>query len=108
MPFLSNAYAAARAASPVEPFPLRTHPRRRLARACLQGDTNLARLLQLTSPTVYVPLLNTELNESGALTPLMSERGEVEALQQSLAERGVTGVDVDFPAPPGESLAIAL
>lgn len=69
-----------------------------------------AQLLRLLRPKVLVPLLNADLDQEGGLVPLMSTAGssrqeDVEAL---LGAAGLGGVKVDYPAPPGESLAIAL
>ena len=59
---------------------------------------------------MLVPLLNADLEQKGSLTSLMSVRGSAAAadLGAALKAAGLGGVKVDFPAPPGEALAIAL
>jgi hypothetical protein len=76
----------------------------------LKGDTDIAALLKLLRPKVLVPLLNAELDQEGSLTPIMSVRGSSEsgAVRQVLAAAGLSGVRLEMPAPPGESLALAL
>jgi hypothetical protein len=71
------------------------------------GDINLQRLLQQLRPKVVVPLLNAEIDQEGPLSQLLIERGSTQGLQAQLAAAGIAA-RVDFPAPPGESLAIAL
>lgn len=73
----------------------------------LQGDANIARLLRLLQPRVLVPLLNAEIDQEGPLGALLIERGSLDGLQERLQAEGIS-VRVDMPAPPGESLAIAL
>lgn len=67
--------------------------------------------MRILQPKVLLPLLNADtLEESGQLKPLMSVRGSstAAALRQRLAAAGLTATKVEFPAPPGESLAVAL
>lgn len=71
------------------------------------GDMNLQQLLRLMQPKVVVPLLNAEIDQEGPLAQLLIERGSKEALQEQLAAAGFK-LRLDFPAPPGESMAIAL
>lgn len=67
-------------------------------------------LLRLLQPKVLVPLLNADLDQEGQLTSLMSVRGSSAAadLRAALAAAGLGGVRLEYPAPPGESLALAL
>lgn len=75
----------------------------------LRGDSDLVQLLKLLQPKVLVPLLNADLVESGQLKALMSVKGSSAAavLRQRLTAAGVQA-KLEYPAPPGESLAIAL
>lgn len=75
----------------------------------LKGDTDLTALLKLLKPKVLVPLLNADLNQEGQLTPLMSVRGSsaADAVRSQIAAAGLN-VRLEYPAPPGESLALAL
>ncbi|WIA11643.1 hypothetical protein OEZ85_011746 [Tetradesmus obliquus] len=76
----------------------------------LKGDTDLLKLLKLLQPKVLVPLLNADLDQEGKLTTLMSVRGSSLAadVRQQLAAAGLSGTKLEYPAPPGESLALAL
>lgn len=76
----------------------------------LKGDTDLVSLLKLLQPKVLVPLLNADLDQVGSLTPIMSVRGSSasEALRSQLEAAGLGDVRLEYPAPPGESLALAL
>ena len=73
----------------------------------VMGDMNLLRLLGLLRPTVLVPLLNAEIDQEGPLSGLIVERGSYEQVKGQLVASGL-GVRMEFPAPPGESLSIAL
>eukprot|EP00798_Chlamydomonas_sp_ICE-L_P030460 gene30460-35470_t len=59
-------------------------------------------------PLVLVPLLNAEIDQEGPLSALIIERGSLDVVKQSLLDQGFTDLRVEFPAPPGEALAIAL
>lgn len=76
----------------------------------LKGDTDLTALLKLLQPKVLVPLLNADLDQEGSLTPLMSVRGSsaADTVRSSLAAAGLPNVRLEYPAPAGESLALAL
>ncbi|GBF97920.1 hypothetical protein Rsub_10593 [Raphidocelis subcapitata] len=74
----------------------------------VKGGQELTKLLRLLRPSVLVPLLNADLDQEGGLTALMSTRGDLAALRDTLAAAGLGEVDVDMPAPPGEAFAIAL
>lgn len=92
---------------PFEPFVLLHACRYPL----LKGDSDIVQLLKLLKPKVLIPLLNAgTLEESGQLTPIMSVKGSSAAavLRQRLAEAGLAGTKLEYPAPPGESLAVAL
>ena len=54
-----------------------------------------------------MPLLNAEIDQEGPLSALILERGTFDDVKRQLA---VSGLDtrLEFPAPPGESLSIAL
>eukprot|EP00197_Chlamydomonas_leiostraca_P013760 CAMPEP_0202865702 /NCGR_PEP_ID=MMETSP1391-20130828/6305_1 /ASSEMBLY_ACC=CAM_ASM_000867 /TAXON_ID=1034604 /ORGANISM="Chlamydomonas leiostraca, Strain SAG 11-49" /LENGTH=283 /DNA_ID=CAMNT_0049545569 /DNA_START=222 /DNA_END=1072 /DNA_ORIENTATION=+ len=73
-----------------------------------QGDMNLLQLLKLLQPQVLVPLLNSEMEHEGPLRVLIQERGDYEGVRQQLVKAGLGSVRLEFPAPPGESMAIAL
>eukprot|EP00775_Hariotina_reticulata_P013066 gene13066-13193_t len=76
----------------------------------LKGSTDLTTLLKLLKPKVLVPLLNADLDQEGQLTSMMSVRGSsaAEDLRQALAAAGLSGTKLEYPAPAGESLALAL
>lgn len=76
----------------------------------MKGDTDLTALLKLLQPKVLVPLLNADLDQEGSLTPIMSVRGSsaADTVRSQLKAAGLTGVRLEYPAPPGESLALAL
>lgn len=76
----------------------------------LKGDTDLTSLLKLLRPKVLVPLLNADLDQEGQLTPLMSVRGSSAAdiVRKQLKAAGLSDVRLEYPAPAGESLALAL
>jgi hypothetical protein len=76
----------------------------------LKGDTDLTTLLKLLKPKVLVPLLNADLDQEGQLTSVMSVRGSsaAEDLRQALAAAGLSATKLEYPAPPGESMALAL
>lgn len=76
----------------------------------LKGDTDLTKLLRLLRPKVLVPLLNADLDQEGLITPLMSVRGSsaADALRRQLAAAGLGDIRLEYPAPPGESLSLAL
>jgi hypothetical protein len=76
----------------------------------LKGDTDLTALLKLLQPKVLVPLLNADLDQEGKLTSLMSVRGSSAAdmLRAQLQAAGLSSVRLEYPAPAGESLALAL
>lgn len=91
---------------------LSNHP---CAAACcryplLRGDSDLLKLLKLLQPKVLVPLLNADLNQEGQLTALMSVKGSSAAadVRRQLAAAGLSATRLEYPAPAGESLALAL
>ncbi|MEW5304056.1 MAG: hypothetical protein WDW38_003450 [Sanguina aurantia] len=73
----------------------------------VQGDLNLMKLMKMLKPKVLIPLLNTETKQEGPLALLLSERGDYQRVAQELQEAGLS-TRVEFPAPSGEALAIAL
>jgi hypothetical protein len=81
---------------------------RRRGRGPERSPSPPPQLLRLLRPSVLVPLLNADLDQEGGLTALMSTRGDLAALRDTLAAAGLSDVDVDMPAPPGEAFAIAL
>ena len=70
---------------------------------------SVPQLLRILRPKVLVPLLNADLDEEGQLKPFMSVAGSnaQDKVEAMLRSQGIK-VKVDYPAPPGESLAIAL
>eukprot|EP00879_Flechtneria_rotunda_P013078 GHRR01013658.1.p1 GENE.GHRR01013658.1~~GHRR01013658.1.p1 ORF type:complete len:460 (+),score=87.93 GHRR01013658.1:29-1408(+) len=76
----------------------------------LKGDTNLISLLKLLRPKVLVPLLNADLDQEGQLASLMLVKGSSAAadIRQQLAASGLADTKLEYPGPPGESLALAL
>eukprot|EP00199_Chlamydomonas_sp_CCMP681_P008556 CAMPEP_0119109500 /NCGR_PEP_ID=MMETSP1180-20130426/18874_1 /TAXON_ID=3052 ORGANISM="Chlamydomonas cf sp, Strain CCMP681" /NCGR_SAMPLE_ID=MMETSP1180 /ASSEMBLY_ACC=CAM_ASM_000741 /LENGTH=147 /DNA_ID=CAMNT_0007095283 /DNA_START=50 /DNA_END=493 /DNA_ORIENTATION=+ len=72
------------------------------------GSINLQKLLRILKPKVLIPLLNSEIEHSGALAAILTETGDYAALQEELKRVGLTDIRVEWPAPPGESMAIAL
>ncbi|GFR40167.1 hypothetical protein Agub_g724 [Astrephomene gubernaculifera] len=73
----------------------------------VQGASNLVSLLRLLRPKVLLPLLNHELDASGPLAALLRQRGDERAVQEVLRREGLA-TRVEYPAPPGEALALAL
>ncbi len=57
---------------------------------------------------VLIPLLNSEIDHVGPLASIMYESGTYAELPSRLAAQGLGDVRVEFPAPPGEAMAIAL
>ena len=57
---------------------------------------------------MLVPLLNAEIDHTGPLAALIQDRGGYDKLRADLDANGVRDVRIEFPAPPGEQLAIAL
>ncbi len=57
---------------------------------------------------VLIPLKNSDIEHQGPLTAIMQMRGEFEGVYQMLEKDGLGDIRVEFPAPPGEALAIAL
>lgn len=57
-----------------------------------------------------MPLLNADLDQEGKLTSLMSVRGSsaADTLRAQLKAAGLSAVRLEYPAPAGESLALAL
>ncbi|KAG1669003.1 hypothetical protein FOA52_000596 [Chlamydomonas sp. UWO 241] len=73
----------------------------------VMGDINLMRLLKALRPKVLVPLLNLEIDQEGPLAPAVFNRGNVDSVRQQIKYSGLA-TRVELPAPPGESMAIAL
>ena len=61
----------------------------------------------MVRPKVLVPLLNAEIDQEGPLCGLILERGSFDDVKRQLAASGLD-TRLEFPAPPGESLSIAL
>jgi L-ascorbate metabolism protein UlaG (beta-lactamase superfamily) len=78
-----------------------------LAYPLVQGDANIVGLLKLLNPRVLIPLLNAEIDQTGPLSEVLIERGDLAGLSAKLAAAGLK-CRVDMPAPPGESLSVAL
>ncbi len=57
---------------------------------------------------VLVPLLNAEIDQEGPLSSLVIERGSYDEVRRQIKAEGMAGMRLEFPAPPGEALAIAL
>jgi len=75
----------------------------------VMGDMNLKKLLNLLKPKVLVPLLNAEIDQEGPLSQLVINRGSFEDAKKQVAASGDgSAIRVEFPAPPGELLSIAL
>ncbi|EFJ52312.1 hypothetical protein VOLCADRAFT_86608 [Volvox carteri f. nagariensis] len=74
----------------------------------VQGASNLVRLLRLLRPKVLLPLLNHDMEASGPLTAIMWQKGDDRAVTELLRREGLTDTRVEYPAPPGEALALAL
>lgn len=73
----------------------------------VMGDINLTKLMKLLQPQVLVPLLNSEIDAEGPLNTIVFDRGTVAAAKAQLQQAGIEA-RVEMPAPPGETLAIAL
>lgn len=73
----------------------------------VMGDINLMRLLKLLQPRVLVPLLNSEIDSEGPLSEVVYDRGSIDQVKQQLKDSKLA-TRLELPAPPGESLAIAL
>ncbi|GLC34554.1 hypothetical protein PLESTB_001248800 [Pleodorina starrii] len=74
----------------------------------VQGGSNLVSLLRLLRPKVLLPLLNHEMDASGPLTSIMWQRGDERTVAELLRREGLGDTRVEYPAPPGEALALAL
>ncbi|KAG2448894.1 hypothetical protein HYH02_006242 [Chlamydomonas schloesseri] len=74
----------------------------------VQGDQNLTALLRVLKPKVLLPLLNHDIDHRGPLTNIMWQTGEERAVADVLRQAGLSDVRVEYPAPPGEALALAL
>jgi len=57
---------------------------------------------------VLVPLLNAEIDHTGPLAALIQDRGGLDKLKADLKAAGVSVPRIEYPAPPGEQMAIAL
>lgn len=64
--------------------------------------------LSTFDPQVLVPLLNSEIDHTGPLGAVIQDRGSYDDVRSRLAAAGLGDVRVEFPAPPGEAMAIAL
>ncbi|KAG2501068.1 hypothetical protein HYH03_000887 [Edaphochlamys debaryana] len=73
----------------------------------VQGDDNLLQLLRLLQPQVLLPLMNHDIDHSGPLTTIMWQRGDERAVRELLRSAGLK-TRVEYAAPPGEALALAL
>ncbi len=69
------------------------------------GDINLMKLVKLLNPTVLVPLMNSEIDQEGPLAGIVVERGSYKETKRLLADLPTR---LEFPAPPGEAVAVAL
>lgn len=73
------------------------------------GDINLVKLLKILKPKVLIPLLNSDIDHEGPLTALIqADSGTIEGVTAKLRDAGLESVRVEFPAPPGEAMALAL
>ncbi|KXZ43246.1 hypothetical protein GPECTOR_96g712 [Gonium pectorale] len=73
----------------------------------VQGDRNLVQLCRQLRPKVLLPLMNHEMEASGPLTSVVWQRGDPAVVSELLRREGLD-TRVEFPAPPGEALALAL
>ena len=90
------------ARTPLKPLPRPPCPRQ------VKGDTDTLQLLQLLRPTVLIPLMNAEFEQSGPLATLLVERGGPQEIAQRLARTpGQEGVRVEVPRAC-EPLAVRL
>ncbi|GLI64083.1 hypothetical protein VaNZ11_007252 [Volvox africanus] len=74
----------------------------------VQGASNLVKLLRLLRPKVLLPLMNHEMDVSGPLTSIMWQKGNERGVAELLRREGLADIRVEYPAPPGEALALAL
>ncbi|GIL72036.1 hypothetical protein Vretimale_562 [Volvox reticuliferus] len=74
----------------------------------VQGASNLVKLLRLLRPKVLLPLLNHDMDASGPLTSILWQKGDEHGVAELLRREGLTDTRVEYPAPPGEALALAL
>lgn len=72
------------------------------------GDINLTKLLKILRPKVLVPLLNSEIDHTGPLGAFIQDRGSYDDLRAVLDRAALDDVRIEFPALPGEAMAIAL
>jgi hypothetical protein len=56
---------------------------------------------------VLVPLLNAEIDQEGPLSSIVVDRGDYEEVTKQITS-SQPGTRVEFPASPGEALAVAL
>ncbi len=63
--------------------------------------------MQVLRPQVLLPLMNHEIDHAGPMAAMLWDRGSATGLEGQLRQAGL-GTRVEYPAPPGEALAIAL
>jgi hypothetical protein len=71
------------------------------------GKRNIISLLQRLKPSVYVPLLNASFPMEGPLSKIIVEDGSIDTLATEINKAGLKTL-VKIPAPPGQSMEVAL
>ncbi len=74
----------------------------------VKGKQNALKLIQTLQPSVVIPLINAQFNQSGPLSKLIHAEGSPEDLQGLLQQHGLQHVMVKMPAPPGKAFDICL
>ena len=80
-----------------------------LMRLQVKGATeNLIDLVKALQPSIVIPLINAEFNQSGPLSWFIKPKGSVEELEQRLKNAGLHRSRVQMPAAPGQPFAVDL
>ena len=74
----------------------------------VKGKENAVKLVQSLQPSVVIPLINAQFNQSGPLSKLIHAEGSPEDLQGQLQQHGLGHVSVRMPAAPGKAFHIEL
>ena len=75
----------------------------------VKGATeNLIDLVKALQPSIVIPLINAEFNQSGPLSWFIRPKGSVEELEQRLRNAGLQKSRVQMPAAPGHAFAVDL
>lgn len=73
----------------------------------VQGKRNIVSLLSRLKPKAFVPLINASFPSEGPLAKVIKEDGDLSTLISQLRLEGLN-IQVKQPAPPGQSIEVAL